>query len=360
VRLINVLLDGWELLYAAQGPPALHLMTLLAACPAGVRYTIALPGSPPDWLPRDVQVLEMPTVNTAWGKLIWEQRVLPTIARHSASDLLHLTTQTPPLTISIPVIISPSDCPVRGSQVGWRSRLRLALAAGGMSRVHAVFWPTDLPSPEWKTRVYTLPPVVHPGFNSEEQLTIELPQGCNLPETYVLYPNALDGISLNRLLDVWSWVHSSVGEYFPLLLSGLSGDQQDEVNEHLTRYGLKDSLQILPAINPLALPSLYQRSSAVFQMGSSSVWGNSARNAMGCGKPFVAAFNEQVDAIVGPAAYLVPGDDERALGAALITVLVEESLSEQLSEAARQRSFAWNASQYSAALREAYLDILSP
>jgi glycosyltransferase involved in cell wall biosynthesis len=360
VRLINVLLDGWDLLYAPQGSPALHLLTLLATCPADVRYTVAMPDSPPHWLPRDVQVSVVPTANTAWRRLIWEQRVLPAVARQTAADLLHLTAQTPPLTISIPVVVSPSDCTLREHRAGWISRLRGALTVAGMSRVRALFWPADLPPAQANLPVYTLPPVVHPGFVPGEHSASKLPQGVVLAEAYVLYPAVLNRTDLNRLLNVWSWVYSSVGEYFHLLLPGLSADQRGEVQGSFARYGLKDSLQILPPINPLALPSLYHQSLVVFQMGSSSAWANPARNALVGGKPFVASFSEQMDAIVGPSAYLTPAEDERAQGAALITVLIEESLSEQLSQAARQRSSAWGAADYILALREAYLDILSP
>jgi glycosyltransferase involved in cell wall biosynthesis len=360
VRMINVLLDGWELLYEPQGSPALHLMTLLATNPGGVRYTVALPGSPPDWLPSDVHISVMPTANTTWGRLTWEQRTLPALSRKSAADLLHLTTQTPPLSIPIPVVVSPSDYIVQGQPAGLLSRLRSALAAGGMSRLSALLWPTDLPSPVENMPVHKLPPVVHPGFSSGEVPDCDLPDGIDIPDTYVLFPAALDKVSFHHLLEVWKWVFGSVGEYFPLLLSGLSGTQRKEVDELLSRYDLRDNLHILPALNPLALPFLYHNSTVVFQMGSIPAWGNSARNALACGKPFVATASAQMDAIVGPAAYLAPAEDERGLGAALITVIVEESLSEQLSQAAQERASAWDAATFNAALREVYLEVLSP
>jgi glycosyltransferase involved in cell wall biosynthesis len=360
VRVINILLDGWGLVYEPQGSAALHLMTLLATKPAGVHYMVALPGSPPEWMPQDIKIASRPAADTAWGRLSWEQRVLPAIARQSAADLLHLVTQTPPLSIPIPVVVSPSDVKVKGNAGGPISRLRDAFAAGGMSRLSAIFLPDDMPNPEQDTRVYTLPPVVHPGFIPEERSDIDLSMNAALPDTYVLYPDALEQLSLVRLLDAWSWAHSSLGDYYPLLFTGLSGSERKEIEVSVSKFGLTDGLQVFTVSSPLALPYLYRQSTAVFQMGSIPAWGNSARNALASGKPYVASASPQVEAIVGPAAYLAPAEDERGLGAALITVIVEESVTEQLSQAARKRSSAWEAESFSATLGEAYQEILSP
>jgi glycosyltransferase involved in cell wall biosynthesis len=157
---------------------------------------------------------------------------------------------------------------------------------------------------------------------------------------------------------MWSWVHGSI-EVFPPGPVGLSSRQRKEVADWLSGEGMDGWMQVLPPHNPLAAPVLYKRSTAVFHMGSISAWGNPARNALACAKPFVAATSAELDSIVGPAAFLTPSGDVRALGAALITVIVEESLSEQLSQAARQRSSGWNDRKFSAALRQAYIDVLS-
>jgi glycosyltransferase involved in cell wall biosynthesis len=66
-----------------------------------------------------------------------------------------------------------------------------------------------------------------------------------------------------------------------------------------------------------------------------------------------------MSALVGPAAYLVKAGDTRAMGAALITILVEEEVSERLAQAARQRAGAWSLSAFADGLAEAYQEILS-
>jgi glycosyltransferase involved in cell wall biosynthesis len=87
-------------------------------------------------------------------------------------------------------------------------------------------------------------------------------------------------------------------------------------------------------------------------------WGAPERHALACGKPVVASENLFSDALFGPAAYLAPAGDARALGAALITVVVEDSVAENLSQAARQRAESWLDQGFGQKLYEAYLLLL--
>ena len=75
---------------------------------------------------------------------------------------------------------------------------------------------------------------------------------------------------------------------------------------------------------------------------------------MACGKPLVASETALTGAIVGPAAYLAPPGDARSLGAALVTVIVEEQVAENLSAAASQRSANWRAVEFREQLERIY------
>jgi glycosyltransferase involved in cell wall biosynthesis len=97
----------------------------------------------------------------------------------------------------------------------------------------------------------------------------------------------------------------------------------------------------------------------VFHPASEPVWGGPIRHALACGKPVVASHDPQTSHLVGPAAYLAAGDDGRALGAALITVIVEEEVAETLAGAARARASTWSGAAYSQALSGAYQRILA-
>jgi glycosyltransferase involved in cell wall biosynthesis len=83
------------------------------------------------------------------------------------------------------------------------------------------------------------------------------------------------------------------------------------------------------------------------------------RLALACGRPLVAYETAHIDAIVGPAGYLVPLGDTRALGAGLVTLVVEERVADGLSQAARQRSADWRNSGFGQDLLAGYRKFLA-
>jgi glycosyltransferase involved in cell wall biosynthesis len=81
--------------------------------------------------------------------------------------------------------------------------------------------------------------------------------------------------------------------------------------------------------------------------------------ALACGKPLVALETERTAALAGAAGYLVSPIEPyparcRALGAALITVVVEDSLADSLSQAAQRCATAWSFDKFSSSLSELY------
>lgn len=82
------------------------------------------------------------------------------------------------------------------------------------------------------------------------------------------------------------------------------------------------------------------------------------QHALACGKPVVGAEGEIMNALVGPAAFLAPAGDARALGAALLTVIVEEEVAERLSKAAWERVSRWGSESFGERLLGAYQVLL--
>jgi glycosyltransferase involved in cell wall biosynthesis len=114
----------------------------------------------------------------------------------------------------------------------------------------------------------------------------------------------------------------------------------------------------LPAVSPRQVERIYQGCTALLQPLPVSAWGEPVRLALACGKPVVAVETHRADALVGPAAYLIAEDDSRAMGAALITTVVETSLAERLSQAAVRQAAGWETGQFSSRLLEIYQDLL--
>lgn len=375
--MIRVLFDGWSLVHAPIGPSALHLLSILARLENEITPLLALPEPAPDWL-GNYSVHVKPIPDTPFGRLRWEQSHLPALAKKLGADLLHLTTPTPPALSSLTTLFSPagfgalppdwsgSEHPV-GETRGVLNRLRLSLGQGGLERIKRIIWPSDLPKPGPPGLFECLPPILPPRFpTGERSLSSDRPgplvNSANLeqlPGEFILYHGPGATRNLEILIQVWSWAAGAIGENYPMLLIGLSASQQRTISGLAGSLGLRDSLRFMQDVTPVMLSQIYSRCRAVFHPAPASPWCGSVRLSLAAGKPLVGIENSMIGAIAGPAAYLVGENDARALGAALVTVVVEEKLASSLSAAARRRVQGWDSAGFSEQLHALYLEVAS-
>jgi glycosyltransferase involved in cell wall biosynthesis len=114
------------------------------------------------------------------------------------------------------------------------------------------------------------------------------------------------------------------------------------LDQFLKTSGLADSLQVLPTLSPDELAGLYRACKGLFHPAPLSVWEGPLRYALSCARPIITAQSPLVDALLGPAAYSLPEKDFRGMGAAMITIAIEEEVEESLSRSARERSAKWD------------------
>jgi glycosyltransferase involved in cell wall biosynthesis len=361
---MRVLYDGWSLVYSPISPQSLHLQAILAHLPDEVTPVVALPGAAPAWL-EGVEVHVRSVPDTPSGRLRWEQFYLP----REGLNMLHLTAPSAPILGNKVILLSPSvfdkfagDIPGSPEMVHILDRLRHSLAYGGMVRVKEVLWPVDLPAPQLPVRLTSLSPILPPGFTSEPALETSavdpsaaaLLEKLDLPEEFIIYHGPGDMQSLERLMQAWHWAASAIGETHPLVLLGFDSDALTNLSNLAEQYDLGRSLHVARDVTPDLIHHLYRQCSAVFHPAPASPWSGPVRLALACGKPLVASENDLTDALAGPAAYLAPPGDPRALGAALVTVIVEEQVAERLSTAAKRRAANWEMGKFSSQLWGVY------
>jgi glycosyltransferase involved in cell wall biosynthesis len=363
---MRVLFDGWPALYKPNGPAASHLLAILARFPEEIEPVVALPGSPPGWFP-NVETVVNATANEPRSRLHWEQRALPGMLAEANAQLLHLMRPNLPLLASKRSLLSLTgfdlDRAFKSKSVhksDFVSRLREALGRGGLSRVGAILWPSDLPRPKTQHPVATLPPQVHPDFafkpgkNGGSNEVGEL----QLPDTYILYHGPHERTDSQRLIAAWSWAAGPIGVYYPLVLLGLNQAARTQLSELVSAYELKETLISLPEVPPQVIPHLYRGCSALFHPAPVSPWGGPVRQALACGKPVIALEDELTAAMVGSGAYLIPAEDLRKVGAALITSIVEEEVAQSLSQSARQQAASWQSQTFKAELAAIYRNLV--
>lgn len=364
VAKVRVLYDGWPLVYRPDSPAALHLVDLLRRRPREVEALAALPGEPVFPLPEGVEGLLHPLPDHASARLAWEQRILPGFLRQTAAGLLHSAARRPPLFSSRRVLLSLEECcGCEQKPSGLAGRLGEAMAVGGLARGLQALWPEDLPDPEmgFRGKVLRIPPGVPEEFRDRAKGS-GLP---DLPGSFVLYHGPGSAQSLSALFSAWSWVIPGLGDSCPLLIAGLSRESREIASALISEYGLSGTVILLPVLGVGRLAAVYRASDAVFHPAASTPWAGAVRLALACGKPLVALEDSISSVMTGPAAYLIPasarpGETSRLLGAALLSVLVEEELSAALAAAAALRSAAWSPPDFSSRLGAAYSQIVHP
>ncbi len=140
MSLITVLYDGWPLARQPNSPAALHLIELFTLLLDDVRGVVALPEDPFDPLPAKIETHLLTTPDSPAGRLKWEQRVLPGLAKELNAQILHLTSGQPALFTATPCIISPAGFSENPFQAGeyrqhrsLAARLRELFGARGAS-----------------------------------------------------------------------------------------------------------------------------------------------------------------------------------------------------------------------------------
>jgi glycosyltransferase involved in cell wall biosynthesis len=348
------LVDGWPLIYQPSSPSAVHLLTLLTCQPDGIELVLALPGEAPEWLVGKFNLLVRPVLDSLRQRYYWEQRNLPALAKEVGADLVHLSNANPALFTRIPYMLSPVDVDEPYRHAGIYARLRQALSAGGMSRLAGLVWPSDLPAPRKEYPVFRVMPAPPFGWLGENDACPEDILGLELPDTYILYHGPSHQAALQLLLETFRWAAGPVGENYPLLILGLDAAGRAWLPALLDANNLQGYVRALPVISTFSVPWLYRNCSVLFHPAEITPWGNPLRNALTYGRPVVAAETALTDALVGPAAYLVALDQPRELGAALLSVIVEEELAGQLSADALRRAASWQAETFCRELGEAY------
>lgn len=333
--MMRVLYDAWDWAYRPQSPAAWHLARVLQRLPEDIEPLLALPQPLAVAVPWPVQVVALP--NSAWGRLRWEQWVLPRLARRHGVHLLHLFHGVP-LVSPVPTV-HEGALPAAPPQAPLALRLRMALARGGLSQ----------------------PTTRHLGNDIDGRVTLPLPVNPPpaLPDAkvpvrrYVVAYGPWDEEALGLLLRGWGWVAQSLGDDVALYLLGLDQDQHDLVTQWRREVPWETQIRTVPLAPWEALGAL-QRAEALLQVGWAPYREEVVGAALGLGVPIVGEERAPLPALLGPAGYLVPPGDHRALGGALIAVLVEEHLAADLRQRSLQRAQWWAQRGKAPGLAEVY------
>ena len=340
---MHLAVDGWSLIERPWSAQALHLaewLEAMAAADADLRLSLVHPEGLLPRLPEEIQLQPAAVKLSAWGALRYQQRELPRLARALGADLLFIPRPSAPLAspVSVAALLHGTPGPRPASAL---ERLRRALGAAGAAGAACRLVLADLPAAGPGARVTaSVPPFVGAGFRPPGQSGDSASERSGLVPGYVLCCG-LQAQQLPLLLAAWTWVEGSVGDAAQLVLLGLDPSAEQAARSQARELGIATSLQILPPAALAELPDLYRGATAYLTLDPVSN-GQPLRWALSCGLPVAGLNSPESDSILGEAAYLVPPGEARRLGAACLTLLVEDQVATALRQKGLGRATAYH------------------
>lgn len=302
------------------------------------------------------------TVDRQINKFGFEQIVVPRTARKIRADVLHIPYWAPPFRSPCPLVVTVHDIiplllPEHSRSLLLRIYTSLAVAAtqgashiitdSDSSRDDIV---SHLQIPD--TRVHTIYLGVDDVFNPRQDPDSNrmIRTNYNLPDTYILYLGGFQRHkNLRHLLAAWTWAQPIASEDCPLVIAGRlpkhpDGYLYDDLPDIATELGISDTVMFIGEVKEEDKTALYQSASCFVFPSSYEGFGLPPLEAMACGVPVVTTGSGALKEIVGDAAYLVSNPaDARELGAAMISIIVDEKLASDLQSRGLMQAakFSW-------------------
>lgn len=363
-----VAINGWFISKPHSGTGH-YLRELLAHLPAAapdMRFVVVLPDLPDVAYSAahpatHVHRVAVPRLPLALKKLWFEQIGFPRACKTLNATLAHVPHWAPPLASPVPFVVTIHDLiPILLPDYAGSARAKfytslVSAATPGASHIITVSESARADV----LRHFKLPPekvtaileAVGEAFSPvpDNGRDAAVRQKYNLPETYVLYLGGFDPRkNVRNLLAAWTWADGPLGEYYPLVIAGQLLAPGETFYEDLPAYakqlGVESSVRFIGAVEEADKPALYRGAACFVYPSRYEGFGLPPLEAMACGVPVVTTGFASLPEVVGDAAYLVKDpDDTRALGAAMITTVVEAGVSEALVTrgAAQAVKFSW-------------------
>jgi len=279
-------------------------------------------------LPPEVRTQALPASRHGWQRLRYDQATLPRAAAELGADLLLILGEGIPLAARLPIVaVTPLE--PTSSSAGVLESLRRAAGRAGARGASATLCPADVLSSAGNAEAY--PPFVSNGFRHQEGKSPD-----SIQEYVLCYDT--DPENVRKALAAWTWVDGALGDTYPLLFLGCDSDTERQILEVAAELNVLDSVTIRSKVSEL--PNIYHRAAAFLSVGLAA-WGQPFRWALAAEVPVAAFETRPASSIMGEAAYLVPQGDTRALGAACLSLLVQEELADSLRAKGRKRAEAY-------------------
>ncbi len=319
---MHIAVDGSPLIDQPNSPLGLHLVEWLSALHgAGASVTLLYPQGELPPIPDEINTQALVPKDGIWRRLSFEQRDLPRAAGELKADVLLVAEGHAPLVSPCPIATVSSFASSYHSP-SLPTKVAFAAGSAGSRGASARLFPGDLSPASGRTGY--APFVAHAFKDSPQE---------NGGEYVLCYGFNRKDIPL--ILSAWTFVDGSLGDTVPLTFFGADPTVTSQIRSTAVELGIEASVRTQAEVTYDDLPTLYGEATAY--LGTEFIAdGQPLRWALAAGVPVVGIKTPNFESVLGGAAYLVPPGDSRSLGAACLTVLIQERVSEPLREKGRE------------------------
>jgi glycosyltransferase involved in cell wall biosynthesis len=299
-----------------------------------------------------VRPSHVPTINPR-VRIPWEQFLAPLLLRQIKADVFHGTLNVVPFRCPVPSVVTIHDLAfIRFPHTfRWYNRTYLDAAtrasAKRAARICAVSEHTKrevvglLGVPP--ARVVVTPNAARQHFQPPDPMLLEqFRTAKGLPAQFVLYVGTLEPRkNLTTLLEAYAQIARQHDA--PLIVGGGRGWKYGPVFERLEALGLRERVQFVGYLPEEELPLWYAAATLFVFPSIYEGFGMPPLEAMACGTPVVTSNTTSLPEVVGEAGLMVPPTDADALAAAMLRLLQDATLREELRARGLRRAaqFAW-------------------
>ncbi len=367
---MRVAVNGWFLIHNPHTGSGQYLRALLQWLPRVApehSYHVVVPATAlPPALVADAQthgytLVPVKTGDSNLAKVWFEQVGFPRAVGRLKAHLAHVPYWAPPLASPAPIIVTVHDLIPRllpeyrgGRAVQLYTALVSAATAGAAlvltdsnASAHDLTETLKVPAEKIRTVYLAAGPQYTPKGEWQVDDPIRLKYG--LEEGYVLYLGGFDRRkNVRGLLSAWTWASGSIGQGYPLVIGGqLPAPDSPHYEDYpalAAELKIEDTVKFIGPVAEADKPALYRGALAFGYPSRYEGFGLPPLEAMACGVPVVTTTGGSLPEVLGSAGYLVPADDTRTFGAALLTIVVEPSVHADLRARglAQAQQFTWD------------------
>lgn len=361
---MRLAINGWfyDKPHTGSGQYLHNLLAHLAAVAPDIEPIVITPNSQISNSPilnYQLHSLNLPSPLSNLGKVKFEQFDFPQACQRLKADLAHIPYWAPPLSSPVPFVVTIHDLiPILFPEHRNNLRVRLYNALVSAATLGAAHVITDSDASTRDVVKHLNVPVdkvttVHLAVGPEYKPSVEFKDSAirekyGLPDSYVFYLGGFQPHkNVNGLIASWTWCDGPLGEGYPLVIAGKLPQPGDRFYEDLPGYAKELGLEHVQFIGMVAeedKPALYRGATCFVFPSRYEGFGLPVLEALACGAPVVTTAEASIPEVVGEAAYLVSDpEDTRALGAAIIAVVVNPDVVDRLTNAAREqvKKFSW-------------------